>query len=79
MKAVIWTKYGPPEVLELGEVEKPASKDNEMLIRIQATTVTAGDCEMRALKFPIYLNLAMRLWRGLLKPRHNSILGTELT
>jgi len=78
MKAIVWTKYGPPDVLELGEVEKPAPKDNEVLIRIYATTVTAGDCEMRSLKMPVYLSLPMRLWRGLLKPRRNSILGTEL-
>ncbi|MCP4416738.1 MAG: NAD(P)-dependent alcohol dehydrogenase, partial [Chloroflexi bacterium] len=52
--------------------------DNELLIRIYATTVTAGDCELRSLNFPIYLNLVMRLWRGFLKPRENSVLGTEL-
>lgn len=78
MKAVVWTRYGPPDVLELREVEKPAPNDNELLIRIHATTVTAGDCEMRSLRFPIYLGLPMRLWRGLLKPRGTSILGTEL-
>lgn len=78
MKAIIWTKYGPPEVLELREVEKPSPKANELLIKIYATTVTAGDCEVRALKFPFYLNLPMRLWTGILKPRANSILGTEL-
>ena len=78
MKAIVWTQYGPPSVLELREVEKPAPKDNEVLIKIHATTVTAGDCEMRSLKFPIYLKLPMRVWRGLLKPRENSILGTEL-
>ncbi|HSG16005.1 MAG TPA: NAD(P)-dependent alcohol dehydrogenase [Anaerolineae bacterium] len=78
MKAVIWTKYGPPELLELREVEKPAPKDNELLIKIHATTVTAGDAEVRDLKFPFYLSLPMRLWRGLLKPRENSIMGTEL-
>jgi NADPH:quinone reductase-like Zn-dependent oxidoreductase len=78
MKAIVWTKYGPPDVLELREVEKPTPKDNELLIRIHATTVTAGDCELRSLKFPIYLSLPMRLWRGFLKPRENSILGTEL-
>ena len=71
MKAIVWTKYGPPDVLQLKEVEKPTPKDNEVLIRIDATTVTAGDCELRGLKFPIYLNLVMRLWRGLLKPRGN--------
>ncbi|UCC50550.1 MAG: NAD(P)-dependent alcohol dehydrogenase [Anaerolineaceae bacterium] len=78
MKAIVWTKYGPPDVLELREVEKPIPKDNELLIKIYATTVTAGDCEMRSLKFPIYLSLPMRLWRGLLKPKENSIMGTEL-
>ena len=78
MKAIVWTKYGPPDVLELREVEKPTPKDNEVLIRIFATTVTAGDCEIRSLKFPVYLSLPMRLWRGFLKPRENSILGTEL-
>ncbi len=78
MKAIVWTKYGPPDVLQLKEVEKPTPKDNEVLIRIYATTVTAGDCELRSLKFPIYLSLVMRLWRGLIKPRGTSILGTEL-
>jgi NADPH:quinone reductase-like Zn-dependent oxidoreductase len=78
MKAIVWTEYGPPDVLQLKEVEKPAPKEDEVLIRIYATTVTAGDCEMRSLKFPIYLSLPMRLWRGFLKPRENSILGTEL-
>ncbi len=76
MKASVWTKYGPPDVLELREVEKPTPKDNEVLIKIYATTVTAGDCEMRSLNFPIYFSLVMRLWRGFLKPRENSILGT---
>ena len=78
MKAIVWTKYGPPDVLELREVEKPTPKNNEVLIRIYATTVTAGDCELRNLKFPIYLSLVIRLWRGLIKPRGTSILGTEL-
>ena len=78
MKAIIWTRYGPPEVLELRDIEKPVPKDNEILIKIYATTVTAGDCEMRSLKFPIYLNVAMRLWRGFFKPKENTIMGTEL-
>jgi NADPH:quinone reductase-like Zn-dependent oxidoreductase len=78
MKAIVWTRYGPPDVLELQEVEKPTPKDDEVLIRIYATTVTAGDCELRSLKFPIYLSFPMRLWRGLIKPRGTSILGTEL-
>ena len=78
MKAIVWTAYGPPEVLELREVEKPTPKDNEVLVRICATTVTAGDCEMRSLDFPFYFGFAVRLWRGFLKPRENSILGTDL-
>jgi NADPH:quinone reductase-like Zn-dependent oxidoreductase len=78
MKAVVWTEYGPPGVLELREVDKPTPKDNEVLIRIHATTVTAGDCEMRGLKHPIYLSLPMRLWIGLIRPRKTTIPGTEL-
>jgi NADPH:quinone reductase-like Zn-dependent oxidoreductase len=78
MKAIIWTAYGPPEVLELREVDKPRPKDDEVLIRIVATTVTAGDCEMRGLKFPLPLSLPMRMWIGLRKPSGNTIPGTEL-
>lgn len=77
MKAIVWTKYGPPEVLELREVEKPAPKDNEVLVRIYTTTVTAGDCELRSLKLPIYFKLPMRLWLGFRKPRATTIPGTE--
>ena len=57
MKAVVWTKYGPPDVLQLQEVQKPIPKDNEVLIRVHAATVTAGDCEMRSIKCPVYLSL----------------------
>jgi NADPH:quinone reductase-like Zn-dependent oxidoreductase len=78
MKAIVWTKYGPPEVLQLKEVEKPAPKENEVLVRICATTVTAGDCELRSLKLPIYISFPMRIWLGFRKPRKNTIPGTEL-
>ena len=78
MKAAVWTKYGPPEVLEVMEVDKPSPKENEVLIKILATTVTAGDCEMRRMDFPFYLSLPMRLWVGLVKPKEGTIMGTEL-
>lgn len=78
MKAIIWTKYGPPDVLQLREVEKPAPKDDEILIRICATTVTAGDCEMRSLKISPLFRLPMRLYMGFTRPKRITILGQEL-
>ncbi|MGA9533447.1 MAG: NAD(P)-dependent alcohol dehydrogenase [Anaerolineales bacterium] len=78
MKAIVWTRYGPPDVLELQQVERPQPKAGEILIRIRATTVTAGDCEMRALDMQFLLALAMRAWIGWLRPRLTTIPGTEL-
>ena len=78
MKAIVWTKYGPPDVLQLKDVEKPAPKDNEVRIKIHATTVTAGDCEMRSLKFPLYMSLPMRIYVGFRKPKRITIPGMEL-
>src|SRR6266516_2608167 len=57
MKAIVWTQYGPPDVLQLQEIAKPAPKDDEVLIRIHAATVTIGDCELRGLKFPLAFRL----------------------
>ncbi len=79
MRAIIWTKYGPPDVLKQGEVKKPVPKDNEVLVRIYATTVTAGDCEIRSLKFPLFLSLPMRLYIGLTRPKRINIIGQELS
>ena len=78
MRAVVWTKYGSPEGLELGEVEKPVPKDDEILVKIHAATVTAGDCEMRRLELPLMLSFPVRLYAGLLKPKRIPILGQEL-
>ena len=78
MKAIIWTRYGPPDVLQLKEVERPVPKHNEVLIKVYATTVTAGDCEARGLKFPMWLSFPMRLYIGLRKPKRRVILGQEL-
>lgn len=78
MKAIVWTKYGPPDVLQLQEVAKPTPKDNQVLIKICATTVTAGECDIRRLKLPVLFQLAMRLYVGLKKPKRITILGQEL-
>lgn len=78
MKAIVWTAYGPPEVLQLQEVEKPTPKDREVLIRIRATTVTAGDCEMRSLKLPLLYRIPLRVYAGLIKPKRMTVLGQEL-
>ena len=78
MKAIVWTKYGPPDVLQLREVEKPAPRDNEVLIRVQAATVTAGDCDVRSLKMPVLLQVPFRLYMGLRRPGRITILGQEL-
>ena len=78
MKAIIWTKYGPPDVLVLREVEKPIPGDGEVLVRIAATTVTTGDCEMRRLKLPLFLSIPMRFYVGLRKPKRILIPGMEL-
>ena len=79
MKAIVWTKYGPPDVLQLKDVEKPTPKDNEILVKIHATTVTSGDCEQRSLKLSILYRLLMRLYIGLRKPKRITILGMELS
>ncbi len=78
MKAIVWTKYGPPEVLQLQEVETPTPKDDEVLIKIHATTVLIGDCWMRSLKVPFPWQLPMRLLLGFRKPTRRPILGQEL-
>jgi NADPH:quinone reductase-like Zn-dependent oxidoreductase len=78
MKAIVWTKYGSPDVLKLKEVPKPTPKDNEVLIKIHATTVTAADCEVRRFEIPIEYWLFARLMWGLRKPKRISILGMEL-
>ena len=78
MKAIIWTAYGPPDVLQLKEIPKPVPEHDQVLIRVVATTVTAGDCEMRNLKFPIWLRLPMRFYAGLKKPMRIKIIGQEM-
>lgn len=77
MKAVVYERYGSPEVLQLKEVEKPTPKNNEILIKTHATTVTSGDWRVRSLNVPIGFRLIMRLVFGVSKPKQ-PILGSEL-
>jgi NADPH:quinone reductase-like Zn-dependent oxidoreductase len=80
MKAMVCTKFGPPEVLQLQEVATPAPSDHEVLIRIYATTVTAGDCQLRSLQLPLAYRLPILIGVGLLRrirPRP-FILGQEI-
>lgn len=76
MKAMVCTRYGAPEVLELQQLDKPIPKADEILVKVRASTVTAGDCEMRSFQFPVLLWIPLRLFFGLRKPRRN-VLGQE--
>ncbi len=79
MKAIIYTQYGPADVLHLQEVEKPTPKDNEVLIKVHATSVTAADCNARGFTFiPPGFGFIARLTYGPRKPRQ-PILGVELS
>lgn len=77
MKAIRYTRYGPPDVLHLVDTPKPAPRKNEVLVKIHATTVTIGDCRMRSFTVPPEQWLFARLYLGVFSPRH-SILGMEL-
>lgn len=76
MRAVVCTRYGPPDVLRLTELDTPVPKDNEVLVRIFASTVTAGDCELRRFEVAGWVWLPLRLYMGVFKPRIK-VLGQE--
>ncbi|MBL8076756.1 MAG: NAD(P)-dependent alcohol dehydrogenase [Anaerolineales bacterium] len=77
MKAIVATQYGGPEVLQLQEVQKPTPKDNEILVKVHATTVTAADFRMRSFSVPAAVWIPARLALGITKPRQ-PIFGSEL-
>lgn len=77
MKAIVASNYGGPEVLQLKEIDKPTPKDNEVLIKVHATTVTMGDFRMRSFTVPPVFWLPARLTLGLTKPKQ-PIYGMEL-
>jgi NADPH:quinone reductase-like Zn-dependent oxidoreductase len=77
MKAIVATKFGPPEVLQLREVAKPVPKDDEILVKVHATTVSAGDIRMRSFTVPPLFWLPARITLGFTKPKH-PIYGMEL-
>lgn len=76
MKAITYSNYGPPDVLEIRDIEKPALKDNEVLIRVQAVEATKSDCEMRSFKFAVnWFWLPLRMAFGVRKPRRQVLGG----
>jgi NADPH:quinone reductase-like Zn-dependent oxidoreductase len=77
MKAMICTKYGPPEVFQLKEMVKPRPKDDEVLIKVRAAAVTMSDIYIRGCQVPLRIRIPMRLMLGLTKPR-NPVLGEVL-
>lgn len=76
MRAVVWTEYGPPEGLHLVEIPRPVPGPHEILIRVRATSVTAGDSELRALRFGVGMGVLVRLIMGVSRPRRQ-VLGQE--
>ena len=77
MKAVVCTKYGPPEVLQLKEVAKPVPKDNEILVKVYTTTCHVGDVRIRSFNVPFWQMIPFRIYLGLTRPKR-PILGMEL-
>ncbi|KAI9350707.1 Zn-dependent oxidoreductase [Obelidium mucronatum] len=77
MKAIVWTQYGPPSVLQAQQVPLPALAPSSVLVRVRAAGVAQGDCEMRGLNMPFYIRAPILAITGLLKPSRVTILGQE--
>jgi 2-desacetyl-2-hydroxyethyl bacteriochlorophyllide A dehydrogenase len=77
MKAIVWTKYGSADGLQLREVATPTPKENEVLIKVHAATASTADTEFRRLKLPLLFAIPLRLYLGFIKPTRITILGTE--
>ena len=77
MKAIIWTKYGSPDGLQLREVVTPTPKDSEVLIKVHAATASQADTEFRRLKLPLLFAIPLRFYLGFIRPTRIKILGTE--
>jgi NADPH:quinone reductase-like Zn-dependent oxidoreductase len=77
MKAIVWTKYGSADGLQLREVTRPVPKDNEVLIKVHAATVNTPDTEFRRLKLPLLYRIPLRLYMGFRRPTRITVLGTE--
>lgn len=78
MRAAVYSRYGPPDVVTIKEIEKPVANENEVLIRVHAATVTSGDARMRAMNLPAGFSLIGRLIFGITAPKQ-TILGSELS
>ena len=78
MKAVVYERYGPPEVLEIKEVEKPVPGDNEVLIKVFTTTAHIGDVRLRSFDVPPVAWLPMRLYLGIIRPKRNILSPSRL-
>ena len=79
MKAVIWTGYGAAEVLQVRERAQPQPGEDEVLVRVAAAQVSAGDCEMRGLKLHFPYRLPMRMYVGFSRPQRVTVLGQDLS
>ncbi len=75
MKAITYSRYGPPDVLQLSEVRKPVPKDDEVLVKVRAAEATKSDCEMRSFRYSVkWFWLPLRIALGVRRPRRQ-ILG----